>query len=112
MPTVRQFLCAFHAKIAWARSLREKVPDAASREALRQGLEGLMRLNDMPPGQHTAQALSQRAQSALNDFYSKFQDQQCFIQYFRSECGTKAGQLCVPRGRLSMLPLTGIVLPC
>lgn len=107
---IPRFLCAFHTKIAWAKGLKERVPDEAARQRLRQGLEQLMRLNSLPPGPHHPSVIRTAAVGALKDFFEQHSDQPAFMEYFNKEWANKIGR--VPKsvlleGSASTLPDLG-----
>ena len=91
MPEVRSLLCAFHVKIAWARGLREKVPDEADRKRLKDGLERLMRMTPAIVSQSTEQNRVQ-ADAELQRFYAINSDQVAFVEYFKREWVPKIGE--------------------
>ena len=98
MPGVPIFLCAWHVKQAWLKNLKQKVQDNKDREAIRDALDKLMRLNVDVPRDYFDEQLNDLAQEHLQAFYRRFAGQAAFIEYFRKEWAPKIGK------RLSALP--------
>ena len=93
MPEVPFFICGFHAAIAWARAMKEKIPDEAARSRDKSGLDRHRRLNVAKPGDYTMDQLRALANQALQQFYDQIADQVAFVEYFKREWGKKIGEL-------------------
>lgn len=97
MSNVKRLLCAFHAKIAWARNMKEKVVPPGRREQLAKALDQVMRCNDLPPScntdeQHIHVAARQQKDGLYDLLRSISPDEKPFLAYFQAVWEPKAGK--------------------
>jgi hypothetical protein len=96
MPNTKRLLCGFHARIAWAKNLKDKVATEENRRLVALALDRLIRFNDLPPPFNTDELhMTVAAKEQLEDFYQLLRgmgkDGETFLSYFKTDWEPKTG---------------------